>query len=55
MLSIEECKQILNKKSTKNKKERIYTDSEVEKIRNFLYHLAKIDIESFKESQKKVT
>lgn len=41
MLSLEECKRILNTKDQK------YTDEEIQKIINFLYQLAKVDVEQF--------
>jgi hypothetical protein len=41
MLSLEECKRILNTKDQK------YTDEEIQKIRNFLYQLAKADVQQF--------
>jgi len=53
MLSIAECKKNLNKKSKdKTTTQRVYTDQEVEKIRVFLYQLAAIDLEGFKNSMK---
>jgi len=54
MLSIAECKKILNKKSKDKTKttQRVYTDQEVEKIRDFLYQLSAIDLEGFKNSMK---
>jgi len=44
MLSIEKCKKILNKKEKK------YTDEQIKKLRNFLYILAEIDYNNFKEN-----
>jgi len=52
MLTIERCREILNKTTNGKQKGRIYTDSEIEQIKDFLYHLAKIDVASFKEHLK---
>ena len=38
MISIDECKKILNRKGKR------YTDEEVEKIREFLWSLAEIEV-----------
>jgi hypothetical protein len=42
MLSNERCKEILNKKEKK------YTDEQVQQIKDVLYQLAKADVELFK-------
>ena len=47
MISIEKCKSILN--DSRNKK---LTQKEVEKIRDFLYQLAKIEYDEYSEKQK---
>jgi hypothetical protein len=49
MLSITECKTILEESGEK------YTDEEVEQMRDMLWRLARLNIESFKESLKKET
>lgn len=41
MLSVEECKRILNRNSKK------YSDEEAEKIRDFLWELAQIEVRNF--------
>ena len=46
-LSIEKCTKILNKG------DREYSEEEVKKIREFLYQLATLQVENFKESQYK--
>ena len=53
MLTIEKCKEILNRKNNKEKDSRVYSDEEIIKIRDFFYHLAKIDLETFRDSFKK--
>lgn len=45
MLSVDECKEILNENTRK------YTDEEIEKIRCFLYQLAEI-VDGFNEEKK---
>jgi hypothetical protein len=40
MISVEECRKILNKKG------KIYTDDQIEQIREFLWHLAEIEVKS---------
>lgn len=47
MISIKECKATLEQSGRK------YTNEEVEKIRDMLYKLAQLDIELFKERQKR--
>jgi hypothetical protein len=42
MISLELCKKILCKNGKK------YTDEQIKQIREYLYQLAKIDIENFK-------
>jgi hypothetical protein len=42
MLSLDLCKSILNKNGKK------YTEEQVKQIREYLYQLAKIDVEFFK-------
>jgi hypothetical protein len=41
MLSVEECKRILNRNSKK------YSDEDAEKIRDFLWELAQIEVRNF--------
>ena len=45
MVSIEECKTILNQNGN------TYTNEQVTKIKEYLYQLAKIDIEYFLKSK----
>ncbi|REG99151.1 hypothetical protein C8P67_105323 [Flavobacterium aquicola] len=47
MISIEKCKEILNKS------ERKFTDDEVKKIRDYLYIAATIENDKFKTETKK--
>ena len=44
MLSIDECKELLNGKGKK------YTNSEIEQIRDFLWDLAKIEVNNLEKS-----
>ena len=45
MLSFERCKQILNSEGNN------YTDEQIKNISEFIYQLAKVDVEFFKKSQ----
>lgn len=45
MLSFEQCKQVLNSGDKK------YSDEKIIKIREFLYQLAKVDVEFYKFSK----
>lgn len=45
VLSFNKCKSVLNKKKEK------YTDQEIEQIRQYLYLLAKIEVEQRKTKQ----
>ena len=47
MLSIEQCREILNAG------ERKYSEEEIIKIRDFVYQLAKIDVEFFMREKNK--
>jgi len=48
MISIEQCKKILNKGKRK------YTDEEVKDIREFLYQIANIELDMRKELNDKI-
>ena len=45
MLSIEECRKILNINGTK------YTDEEIKKIRDLLYYWAEIEFDNYKNNK----
>jgi hypothetical protein len=47
MLSLEECKKILNNGKTK------YKDEEVKQIREYLYMIAELQLENESESENK--
>jgi hypothetical protein len=47
MLTIEQCKRILNKGGKK------YSDEQVKHIREILYQFGKLDIDNFKDQTKK--
>lgn len=51
MLTVEQCRKILNKQA-KTKKQQEYTDAEITQIRDFLYHLAKMDLDCFVKQKK---
>jgi len=47
MVSMEMCKKILTKNGKK------YTDEQIKQVKDYLYQIAKIDIENFKNIKQK--